>query len=446
MKLERLRSINKILIKYITNDLFYTALNQLWRLVSGPLMLFLIPIYLTAEQQGFWYTFSSLAALAVLADLGFSTIILQFAAHEFAYLKFNDNNEIVGEELHLKKLATLFVFCLKWSSGIIIIAFPIIFTIGFYMLSSKSTNVLWYIPWMIYCISSAIVFFNATILYFFEGCNLVGKVQNIRFKISVCTSSLMFLSLILKFDLYSLSFSLLANAVVGMYMICKNFGNLIKYLIAIAKIYAFSWKKEFLSLMWRYAISWASGYFIFQIYTPLTFQYHGAIEAGKVGISMALWTAIFSLSNVWVYAVTPKLNMYVSKKEWQQLDRTFLKNLLISCVTFLLGIIIVFVIMIAFQGKLYIVDRFLSFTAMICLASCWFLQLIINTLAVYLRAHKEELLVLPSFVSAIYIAITTLLCARYLSSEYLFLGYFSNYFFYFPWVLYIFRKRRKKHL
>jgi len=161
---------------------------------------------------------------------------------------------------------------------------------------------------------------------------------------------------------------------------------------------------------------------------------------------MALWTAIFSLSNVWVYAVTPKLNMYVSKKEWQQLDRTFLKNLLISCVTFLLGIIIVFVIMIAFQGKLYIVDRFLSFTAMICLASCWFLQLIINTLAVYLRAHKEELLVLPSFVSAIYIAITTLLCARYLSSEYLFLGYFSNYFFYFPWVLYIFRKRRKKHL
>ncbi len=430
---------------YISNDLISTLINQLWRLVSGPLTLVLIPVYLTAEEQGYWYTFSSLAALAILADLGFSTIILQFAAHEFAYLKF-DSNKIIGEELHLKKIAALFMFCLKWSGSIVVVAFPIILIIGFYMLSSKLTNVQWYTPWIIYVISSAIVFFNAIILSFFEGCNLVSKVQNIRFKVAVCASCIMLLCLILKFNLYSLSLSLLVSALFGTYMIYRNFSVIIKDFILIAKNYSYSWKKEFLSLIWRYAISWASGYFIFQIYTPLTFQFHGAIEAGKVGISMALWTAVFSLSNVWIYAITPRLNMYVSKQDWRQLDKVFFKNLAKSSVTFLLGIIIVFALMIIFQGQLPILERFVSVTSMGFLATCWFLQNIINTLAVYLRAHKEEPLVLSSVVLAIYIAITTLLCVRYLSAEYLFLGYLSSYLFGTPWIIYIFYQRRKRHV
>ena len=81
-----------ISIKHILSDkdLVNTAFNQLYRLISGPLMLLFIPLYLTQEEQGYWYTFSSVAALSVFADLGFSNIILQFAAHEFAFLKFKD--------------------------------------------------------------------------------------------------------------------------------------------------------------------------------------------------------------------------------------------------------------------------------------------------------------------------------------------------------------------
>lgn len=75
-------------------DLISTAINQLYRLISGPLMLLFIPLYLTQIEQGYWYTFTSVAALAVFADLGFSNIILQFAAYEFAFLKFNSDGTI----------------------------------------------------------------------------------------------------------------------------------------------------------------------------------------------------------------------------------------------------------------------------------------------------------------------------------------------------------------
>ena len=59
-------------------DLLYTLLNQLWRIISGPLILLFIPLYLTPMEQGYWYTFISIGALGLFADLGFSNIVLIF--------------------------------------------------------------------------------------------------------------------------------------------------------------------------------------------------------------------------------------------------------------------------------------------------------------------------------------------------------------------------------
>lgn len=426
----------------INKDLIFTGLNQLWRLVSGPLMLILVPFYLTAEEQGFWYTFSSLAALAILADLGFSTIVLQFAAHEFAHLEFNEE-KISGDTLHLQKLAKLFTFCVKWATGLSLIAFPIILFVGFIILTEKSTNVQWIFPWIIYGVSSAVVFINSTILYFFEGCNSVGRIQNIRLKIAICTFIVMTLLLVLKCNLYALSFSLLANAIFGIYQIRKEFWLTIKYLFHIAIDCTYSWKREFLSLIKRYAISWVSGYLTFQIYTPLAFHNYGPIKAGKIGISMALWLAVFTLSSIWINAITPKLNMYVSKKDWDSLDKIFFSNLLFSLATYIIGVFMVLVSMSILENRELVYNRFLDIRSMAILAACLFLQLIVNTLATYLRAHKEEPLVIPFFVAAIYIVTVTFLCSQYLSIEYLFIGYLSSYLFLLPWIISIFYKQRK---
>lgn len=81
-------------MKLKERDLLNTALSQIYRLLSGPMMLLFIPLFLTQEEQGYWYTFTSLAALVIFADLGFSNIILQFAAHEFAFLRFKNDGKI----------------------------------------------------------------------------------------------------------------------------------------------------------------------------------------------------------------------------------------------------------------------------------------------------------------------------------------------------------------
>ena len=428
----------------ISKDLVFSGLNQMWRILSGPVTLVMIPLFLTPELQGYWYTIVGLSFLMVFADLGFSNIILQFAAHEFAYLKFDKDWKIYGEEERLKKLASFFVFSLKWTIFVMILAIPLISAVSLFILARKTTEIHWFLPWLVYLVASLFVFFNNIFLCFFEGCDLVWISQRIRLGISILTSLIMWGGLVLRLDLYALALSLLVGSITNSVVIYYTFKRTIRQFFDISRFYHYSWGKHFFPLLWRYAISWASGYFIFQLYTPLMFYYHGSIEAGKVGISIALWTAVHSISSVWITVVMPKINIHISRKERDVLDRMFIKRLFLSILTFLMGTAVFFILFLLLKNRFFILNRFADETSMFFLASAWFFQTIINSLAVYLRAHKEEPLVIPSFLSAVYITTATIFCAKYLPPYLFFLGFLSSYLWVFPWVLIIFMKKQRE--
>lgn len=432
--------------KYLSMDVLSAGINQTWRIFTGPITLLLIPAFVSPEAQGYWYTFGSLSALSILADLGFSTIVLQFAAHEYAYLAIDDKGNINGDQVHLNHLACFFRFTLKWLTFIVIVSFPVIFLAGYCLMSQKPASINWFYPWIIFIIGSGSSFFTNTILYFFEGCGKLGLGQRIRWYISIISTLILWTCLFARFSLYSLALASVLSSAIGAGLIWLNFKGLIKIFIQISRDYPYSWRSEFFPLLARYSVSWASGYLIFQIYTPLMFHFHGAVEAGKIGISISLWTAIFSISNVWVYASTPKMNMLVSKKEWKDLDLEFKRSLTLSLITYLLGTISFIGIIYLLSFKIDLITRFASPLALTMLGAGWFCQMIINTIAVYLRAHKEEPLVLLSVVLAIYIIIVTFLVAQYLPPEYYFLGFLTSYIFGLPWAFVLMlRKRRLGH-
>ena len=424
----------------LSHDFRHTAINQLWRLISGPTILILIPLYLSSEAQGYWFTFISLAALAVFADLGFTTIILQFSAHEFAYLHFDDNEKLVGDPENLNRLSSLFHFALQWGVKASIVAFPVIFLVGYFILDQKQTNCSWLAPWSIYGIASMIIFVNNIVLSFIEGCNSVGNIQKIRFFISVINSMLIAFGLFFGFQLFALACALFVSSCMGKIIIFKKYGTMLKQLYNIKIEDRYNWKSSILPLIGKYAISWMSGYFIFSIFTPLAFHYYGAEEAGKIGLSIALWTAIFSIANIWMTIIIPKINVLIARGDYITLNPIFYKHLKLSVVTFIVGIMTVFLLYFLLDGRFEIVKRFVSPLSLFLLAICWLLQIIVNSIASYMRAHKEEPLVIPSLISGIYIALTTWILAVSLSSEYFFLGFLSSYIWGAPWVWIIFRK------
>jgi hypothetical protein len=425
----------------LSRDTLYTQINQVWKAISGIVTLVMIPLFLTQEQQGYWFTMTSLAALAMLAELGFFQITLQFAAHEFAHLQMRDG-AIVGDENYKSRLASLFVFCVKWALLVSAAAFPVIFIVGILFLSRRTSGVSWHLPWLVYLIGAAITFLTSALFCFLEGCGLVAAIQRLRFMVVVVTMAVTWAGLVLRLGLHALSLSMFVGACYGILALKRRYGSLFREFRKASRATSYSWKSHILSLLWRYAISWGAGYFIFQIYPPLVFEFSGPAESGKVGLSITLWMGVFAISNSWLYAVTPRLNMLVSKKDWRGLDSLFRKNLLLSAGTFVTGALAVLLLVSLLEGRLAIIDRFCDPLSMLLLSSIWLLQVFVNGLATYLRAHKQEPLVVLSALSAIYVTATTVLCAKYLPHEYLFLGWLSSYLWGIPWMVQIFKSRK----
>jgi O-antigen/teichoic acid export membrane protein len=424
-------------------DLLFTLINQFWRLVSGPVTLLLIPLFLSPEQQGYWYLFISLAALSIFADLGFSNIILQFSAHEYAFLRFTDKGLLEGEELYLKKLGSFFRFTIKWISTISAMVFPVIYVIGIAFFVRDHVLSIYFLPWTLYAVGSLINFFNGSILSFIEGLDKIASIQKIRFRVAILNTGIVITILVLGGNVYALAFGLLLSAASIFISIFGSFGKLLKQLLTVSKGFIYSWRKEVVPLFAKYALSFSSGYFIFQIYTPLMHYFHGAVYSGKVGITLALVTAIFNMSNIWMYTIIPKMNMFVSKKLWSDLDKLFIKRLLLSIGTYLFITLGVFVF-VALFGNFWVIPgiiaRFLPGTSLAILLVCYFIQVLVNSWALYLRGHKQEPYVIPSVVSAIWTAAATFLVGKYLPPVWFFLGFFSAYIWGTPVSYMIYRK------
>ncbi|MCM1321747.1 MAG: hypothetical protein NC041_09700 [Bacteroides sp.] len=427
-------------------DILSTFINLAWRLVSGPLSLLLIPLYLSPEQQGYWYLFGSIATMSTFADLGFSNIILQFSAHGFAFLSIKEKL-LAGEEKYIQQLGSFFRFVVKWLSLMCLLVYPLIFLVGIFFFQRDSVLDIYWIPWIIYSAGSLINFFNNSVLSFIEGLNQIDKIQNSRFIVAVINTLVIIVGLIYKLNIYALAFAMIFSSSFMFITIFVTFGKIIKQLWYESRDFFYPWRKEIFPLFQKYVLSFASGYFLFQIYTPLMHYFHGPVLSGKVGITVSLVTAMFSFSNIWIYTITPKINILIEKKNWNILDKLFHKRLLLSLLSYIL-ICICFVLFVVIFGKYRlpakVLERFLPYKAMLLLVVSYFLQLIVNSWAVYLRGHKQEPFWWTSIISAIWVFLITLFAGKFLPPMLFFIGLLTSYFWGIPLSYCIFYRNKNK--
>ena len=135
--------------------------------------------------------------------------------------------------------------------------------------------------------------------------------------------------------------------------------------------------------------------------------------------------------------------MLISQKLWPDLDKLFIKRLLFSLGTYLFITLGVFVF-VALFGNFWIIpkiiSRFLPVMSLIMLIICYFIQVMVNAWALYLRGHKQEPYVIPSVVSAVWTVIMTFLAGKYLSPVWFFMGFFTGYIWGTPVCYMIYRK------
>ncbi len=114
----------------VDKSIAYSSGSRVVAAFTGVISIFFISTFLSGVEQGFYYTFGSMISIQVFFELGLTSIITQYVAHEAAHLKIEDN-KLVGDEKYKSRLGSLLHFCVKWYAIISILFFVTLLIAGF---------------------------------------------------------------------------------------------------------------------------------------------------------------------------------------------------------------------------------------------------------------------------------------------------------------------------
>ncbi len=447
-------SIKKIHYNKIANVLgvdkaiAYTSLNGVLGAVFGILSVFLYATCLSKTEQGYYYTFGAIMAISIFFELGFTGIMTQYVAHEHAHLSWEpDGKTLVGETVHLSRLSSLLHFCVKWYA---IVAFLYllalqIFGISFFVEYGEDSNISWKAPWIILSFMSAWGLFTAPVFSFMTGLDFVKEMAKMGFYRTIITTNITWACLIGGLGLYSMAISSMISAIyVFIYFINHGFWIILKGIWITPIHEKVNYIKEIFPYQWKIALSWMSGYFIFQFMNPVIFATSGAVAAGQFGMSLNVLNSIRNFSMSWIGTKIPLMSRLIELKEYIQLDKIFKKTIVqevIVCTTMLiLFLVIIFVLnttQIAVNGKI-LGERFLDYLPLLLITIPVVVQAVNDNLATYLRCHKKEPYLIVSICAGIANMASVILSGKLFGLIGITAGYCALNILFFPWGYWIY--------
>lgn len=409
----------KKLLSYMGVDhaIVYTLMGRGWGLISGVIILFLVVRFLTPDEQGYYYTFASLLAMQVLFELGMSFVVMQFASHEMAHLTWANENTLVGDPQAKARLRSLLLLVGKWYGVIAALIIIIVLPAGwvFFSINHPQSSVNWQIAWFWLVVAAAINVCFLPLLALLEGCGRVTEVARLRIYQNIVGSLAAWLLLMNGGGLLAIpamSTGLALTVMFWLWRTKKLFFKDLFFQVADCKI-GISWKAEIWPLQWKIALSWLSGYFIFQLFTPVLFAYRGAVEAGQVGMSFSIVNALMSIAMAWMSTKAPQFGTLVARKDYASLDRMFKLTLSRSLLVMLVfGVILCLTNYYLHLAGVQFATRFLDPLPFTLLMLATTLNYVTYAQAAYLRAHKQEPFLWISLLSAVLIAGLTLLLGK----------------------------------
>ncbi len=376
----------------VDRAVFFSNAAQMTRLVTGPITMLLVLRYLTPEIQGYFYAFSGVVATQIFLEMGFSQNILQFASHEFAKLHFTPAQTLAGDPVARSRFISLGRLAFVYYAVAALIFF---FAVGlgghiFFTISGQH-GVHWQGAWWIISVAVALSLAVNPAWALLDGCNQVAVVAKFRFCSALASFAVNALALIAGAGIYASAI----GVVFGLLLSVSYFG--LRWRAFFAQLRErprhgeVSWKHEIWPFQWRIAVSWMSGYFIFDIINPIAFYFCGPVAAGRLGMSNQLVRMIFNVAMTWLYTKSPRFGMLVAARSWRELDGLWRRSTLQSFVFCLLGLS-AFLTAVPFIGQFLprVPARLAPFGVNAWLAGAMLVQVVISAMAMELRAHKRE--------------------------------------------------------
>jgi len=371
----------------------WSLANKGMTIVGTLLVMVCVVVFLSAEEQGYFYTFASLLALQVFFDLALPGVLTNVASHEWALARSGTT----------ERLSALVAASGKWFFRVAVLFAIGVGAAGYLFLrgGASSSDLVYVGPWLwavgLHAIGIGILPYTALL----EGCNQVAEVQKNRFFQMFLSSIAVCLLLACDFGLWAVAAGVACKVVCNWMFVFVKKKSFFQALGSSGLSGDFSWKREVLPLQWRIALLALVNYFVFSLFTPVAFRYGGAEEAARVGMTLQIANALTSISLTCVFVKIPQFGSLIATKSFRQLDRLWFKTaifaiavnlLLLACALPFFRVVLGYGLIAARICDFGTVAVFLGATVFVTMSQC---------MSVYLRAHKQEPLVFMGVIMSV---------------------------------------------
>ena len=395
----------------IDRAIAFTVMGRGWASFAGLVTVALIARFLTPAEQGYYYTFGSLVALQIIFELGFSFVILQMASHERAHLTIASDDSVSGDSVAHDRLASVLQKTVRWYTTAAALLAIFLLIAGSYFFSTYhhgGQHVAWRIPWYADALAATLTFQLDPMLSFLEGCGFVANVARVRLAQAMTGSSLAWIALATHHGLFAPAMVITGNASVSLIYLVRRRRLLLPLLRRSPGENRIHWMREVWAFQWRIAVSWLCGYFIFQLYNPVLFAFHGPVVAGQMGMSLSLANALTAVAISWINTKAAPFGAMIARKEYRELDRIFFQSMKQAMSVCGIGILTLWCIVLFLNWAHFsLAHRVLDPITIGILLATTPISVINFGQATYLRAHKQEKFLLNSVLGAILIAAST---------------------------------------
>jgi len=387
------------MLKLFKNIVF---LQRLLQGLSGVVTVILVANFLSLTFQGWYYTFSSIAAIYTIFDLGLSVVLVQLSAHLFSRLKWFDRGFVEGAAAG--KFLTLTNQSVKFYIRLAILYLVVIGPFGILFFSYKGLSLevgnVWFYPWISLVTFTALNVLSLPFIALIEGSGKVNEVYHLRIIQNLLGSIFLWIALICGYQLWALSMLPCISFLVVLVWIMNSKPEFLKVAFT-ESIKDSNWKKEVWPLQWRVALSWLAGYLLTQIYTPILFHFNGPKVAGQMGLSLTIANMLGLLAQSWIARRVPDMGKSVANKDWGNFDRVFKHDFIISLLMYLVGSVLLCLLSVVLNQTTHDGERILPIVPFIGLLMVVLVNHVNGALAAHLRSYKKEPLVLISVISTL---------------------------------------------
>ena len=389
---------------YFESTAHVVVLQKFVQALTGLVTAWLVTVYLTPDEQGYYFTMGSIFSSYILLDLGLSSLLVQFSARSFTGLSWYKQEIIdLGDGQKRSSFLGLVSWTLRWYSFTGLAAFLLI-PIGYvYFYFAKSgADVAWQLPWIAVVSSVALSMPTIGILSILEGAEKIRVTYVLRIAHYLLGAFLAWVLLIQGHGLFAQSMAPLAMAVVVIYWLRKHYSVLIKSPPSRAS--NFKWRLDVWSEQKLVTVGWFSNYLFLHVPVPVVFYFSGAKVAGQMGLAMVVANVTGAIAMSWVTAATPRITSLITRGDVADGRAVFERSLAIAVLLLLLGGTSVTGLVIFVQGYSWS-ERILGPGQLILIFFVFSLFHVVNSLVIYFRAFKIEPVAFPSLFATSVIVI-----------------------------------------